>query len=111
MDRLGKWTPILLYGLYYRPDTISDAISSSINQEYPAKEILFVDDCSSDNTISVVRSLIKDTNIKSRIICLSKNMGVAYARNVLIWNCTSDYIAFFDDDDESHPSRLIHKSH
>ena len=95
------------FTLYNCADTISDAISSSINQEYPAKEILFVDDCSSDNTISVVRSLIKDTNIKSRIICLSKNMGVAYARNVLIWNCTSDYIAFFDDDDESHPSRLI----
>ena len=33
-------------------------------------------------------------------------MGVAYARNVLIDNCNTEYIAFFDDDDESHPLRL-----
>ena len=60
------------FTLYNCADTISDAITSSINQEYPAKELLFVDDCSSDNTVSVVRSIIKDTNIKSRIICLIK---------------------------------------
>ena len=94
------------FTLFNCEDTILRAITSCLNQEYPHKEILLVDDCSSDKTLDTVRAFLANTNINSRLICLKKNMGVAYARNVLIDNCNTEYIAFFDDDDESHPIRL-----
>ena len=76
------------FTLYNCQDTIVRAIKSSLTQEYPNKRLLLVDDCSSDNTIDVVRSILSDVNIESRLISLDKNMGVAYARNVLLQNCT-----------------------
>lgn len=95
------------FTLYNCEDTIIRAINSSLRQKYPNKQLLLVDDCSTDNTAKVVKAILRNSNIQTHLISLENNMGVAYARNVLIENCKTDYIAFFDDDDESHPMRLM----
>ena len=94
------------FTLFNCEDTILRAIDSCLNQDYPYKELLFVDDCATDSTVDIVRAFLDNKHLNSRLICLSQNMGVAYARNVLIDKCNTEYIAFFDDDDESHPMRL-----
>lgn len=95
------------FTLFNCEDTILRAINSGISQDYPDKQLLFVDDCSSDKTVEIVRSIMANLSIKSRLIRLDRNMGVAHSRNILIQNCVTDYLAFFDDDDQSHPQRLI----
>ena len=87
-------------------DTIVEAISSAIFQTYKSKFILVVDDCSTDNTYQLIKKTLSCASIPHKIIRLERNMGVAYARNRLLHECMTEYIAFFDDDDVSLPERL-----
>lgn len=74
----------------------------SINRQtlQPDKfEVIFVDDCSSDNTIELVRSTIKD-HISHKIIELKRHRGAPGGpRNIGIENSSFDYIVFYDPDD------------
>ena len=87
-------------------NTIVAALHSAISQTYSVKKILVVDDCSQDDTVNLITKTLSDSNIQHRIIKLHQNMGVGFARNVLLNECDSEFIAFFDDDDTSHPRRL-----
>lgn len=73
-----------------------DSIRSVLAQTHDNIELLIVDDCSNDNTFSLVSSF-KDERIK--IFRNNKNMGAAFSRNLAIANSTGDYIAFLDGDD------------
>lgn len=92
--------------LFNCQSTIEKAIKSCMSQDYPNKLILLVDDCSEDNTVAVAQSVLSNSSIPHKLIRLNANFGVAYARNILIDNCSTEFIAFFDDDDVSLPSRI-----
>ena len=78
---------------------ISETISSIINQTYINWELLITDDCSKDNTISIVKSFQKnDSRIK--LFVLKTNGGAGLARNNSIRNAKGRYIAFCDSDDQ-----------
>lgn len=68
-----------------------------LNQTYPISEIIVVDDCSTDETIEIVK---QHKNI--RILHTNYNSGAQVARNVGIKAANSDWIAFIDSDDEWH---------
>ncbi|MDT2926297.1 glycosyltransferase family 2 protein [Lactococcus lactis] len=93
---------------YNREKTIERAIKSVINQENDLNnkydlEIIIVDDCSSDNTLKVVKSMDNDS---IKIIALESNVGANNARNIGIKYANGDYIAFQDSDDEWIPGKL-----
>ncbi|MBK8163196.1 MAG: glycosyltransferase family 2 protein [Gammaproteobacteria bacterium] len=74
--------------------TIDHAIASALHQSCPPKEIIVVDDGSTDNTVEVVRSW------GEKIQRVSKpNQGSAVARQNGSALSTSDYIAYLDADD------------
>jgi teichuronic acid biosynthesis glycosyltransferase TuaG len=78
---------------------ISETINSIINQTYINWELLITDDCSKDNTISIVESFQKnDSRIK--LFVLKSNGGAGLARNNSIRNAKGRYIAFCDSDDQ-----------
>ncbi len=99
--------PLITVGItcYNAADTIGRAICSAIAQDWPNTEIIIVDDCSSDNSVSVVQEVIKDIP-HARLICHEQNKKPSGARNTIIAHSKGEYIAFFDDDDESLPNRL-----
>lgn len=77
---------------------IQQCVQSVINQTYRVAEIIIVDDCSTDNSVEIVRNLMK--NDKRIILCdLTVNGGVSHARNVGAQIATSEYITFLDSDD------------
>lgn len=82
---------------YNRSDTICYCLASLLAQTFPLGEIIIVDDCSTDNTVEIVKS-ISDPRI--RCIVLEKNSGAQVARNRGIREATGDWIAFQDSDDE-----------
>jgi glycosyltransferase involved in cell wall biosynthesis len=64
-------------------------------------EVIVVDDCSTDETPEVC------ANLKGvRYVRLSKNGGLANARNVGIAQSSAEFIAFLDDDDLRLPNSL-----
>lgn len=88
---------------YNRPEFLSSAITSVLNQTFQDFEIIVVDDGSRNNTPEVVNRL---NNKKIKYIRNEINKGEAGARNTGIMNSDSEYIAFLDDDDEWLPEKL-----
>ena len=81
---------------YNSANTIRRTINSVINQTYKDIEIIIVNDCSTDNSLDVIKS-IKDDRIK--IINHELNKGAGLARRTGLNNITGSYTMFLDSDD------------
>lgn len=77
--------------------TIERAIKSIIDDEN-LKEIICVDDKSSDDTLDILLVLQKRYP-KIKILKNAQNQGAGYSRNIAIKEADSEYIAFLDSDD------------
>jgi len=99
--------PLITVGVtaFNAETTIESAIRSAAGQTWLNFEIVCVDDCSSDNTPQVLADLEKK-HPNMRVYRNDQNGGVAVTRNRIIREAKGEYIAFFDDDDESAPERL-----
>jgi glycosyltransferase involved in cell wall biosynthesis len=84
-------------------ETIKAALESILNQNIPPREIVIVDDCSTDNTNIILDSISELQNI--RIIKNQTNQGQSYSRNLAVEISSCDYAIIFDDDDVSLPER------
>ncbi|MDW1996609.1 glycosyltransferase family 2 protein [Vibrio sp. 299] len=84
-------------------NTIVNSINSILEQEYKKIELIIIDDCSSDDTLSLV-SKIDDPRIT--VIKNENNLGVAETRNKGIKISQGQYIAFLDSDDIWHKDKL-----
>ena len=104
---MSKEDPLITIGItcYNAADTIARAIDSAKVQDWANYEIVIVDDASTDNSIDVIRDLIKGLS-KMRLIVHDENKGPAGARNTILENAIGEFLVFFDDDDESTPDRL-----
>jgi glycosyltransferase involved in cell wall biosynthesis len=77
---------------------IACQLNSIISQTYKDIEIIIVDDCSSDETVPIIRQYQKlHTNI--RLIQNPTNMGVVKAFAKAMSLCNGEYIALSDQDD------------
>ena len=82
---------------YNTADFISESIQSIIAQSYQEWELIIVDDCSTDNTDTVVASFLGDQRIK--YLKNKKNSGAAESRNYALREAKGKWIAFLDSDD------------
>lgn len=84
---------------------IEESIKSIRNQTYQNWELIVVDDCSGDDTVSIVQDLMKKD---SRILLYSNtsNLGAAVSRNIALRNAKGRWIAFLDSDDLWEPIKL-----
>jgi teichuronic acid biosynthesis glycosyltransferase TuaG len=84
---------------------IAETIQSVKNQTYSNWEMIIVDDCSTDKTVSIIEEfLAKDNRI--RFFQLDKNSGAGIAREIALSKAQGDYIAFLDADDLWKPLKL-----
>jgi glycosyltransferase involved in cell wall biosynthesis len=90
---------------YNAEGTIQRALEGALAQTWTAREIVVVDDASTDRSAALLEELV-GTYDEMRLICHESNRGVAEARNTLLANANGTFIAFFDDDDESVPDRV-----
>ena len=84
---------------------ISRTISSVRTQSISDWEMIIVDDCSTDDTVEIVRRFNKE-DPRIKLIELTTNSGAAVARNVAIQASQGRYIAFLDSDDLWKPNKL-----
>ena len=75
--------------VYNCENLIEQCIQSFINQDYEDYEIIAVDDCSTDNSLSVLQSINSDKLI---VIEQKENGGSAVARNVGISKASGEYL-------------------
>lgn len=99
--------PLISIGIlcYNAQDTIQRAINCAITQNWENTEILIVDDHSSDDSYKIIKEYASRYK-QIRYIRHNENKGTAASRNTVLNNFHGEYLAFFDDDDFSVPSRL-----
>lgn len=85
---------------YNRADMVPNAIQSALNQTYPNKEIIVIDDGSNDNTKKIVEAFPGICYI------LQKHNGQATARNNGRNHARGSYISTLDSDDIWEPDFL-----
>ena len=92
---------------YNREGFIRDTLLSAVKQTYPARQIIVVDDGSTDKTGLVVQELAQAYDLSIPIKYIRQdNSGPSAARNTGIRACTGNYIAFLDTDDLWEPDKL-----
>ena len=86
---------------YNRCELLKRAINSVLDQTINVREIIIVDNGSTDNTYEMISSLFPEITY-----IYENRKGVSIARNVGIKNCDSTWIAFLDSDDAWEPQKL-----
>lgn len=86
---------------FNREKTIEKCLKSILAQTLRPKEIICVDDCSTDSTVCLIEKISElNTNVDIKCVKLQTNSGAQVARNYGIMKATCDWIAFIDSDDE-----------
>lgn len=77
---------------------IKASIKSVINQTYQHWELWIIDDASTDTSLEIIESFVKQDQ-RIQLIKFTSNKGPALARNKGIEKCNGAFIAFLDSDD------------
>lgn len=93
--------------LYNKEKFIGRTLESIFDQTFSDYEIIIVNDCSTDQSLSIARQFARD-NVS--IMSHEKNQGLSAARNTGIALAKADFIAFIDSDDLWKP-QFLEKMH
>lgn len=93
----------ILMAVYNRASMLRKSIDALITQTYRNWELIIVDDCSTDASLSILNTY---TDKRIKIYKNKTNRGPYHSLNTAFSYCTGDLIAINDSDDISRPRRL-----
>ena len=87
--------------------TIGRALDSVSQQTWLPREVILVDDGSTDQTLSSLQKIRESMGLSwIKVLELAENRGPSAARNIG-WDAAKEpYVAFLDSDDSWHPSKI-----
>ncbi|MDH5537022.1 MAG: glycosyltransferase [Betaproteobacteria bacterium] len=85
---------------------VGAAVASVLDQTYRDFELIVVDDGSTDGSLSVVLSIVRNFRDPRVRLTSQPNRGLAGARNTGIRGARGRYVAFLDSDDLWEPEKL-----
>jgi len=96
-------TPLvsIIIPCYNQARFLAEAVQSALDQNYPSKEVIVINDGSPDNTREVAAAFGKQI-----VYIEQENRGLSGARNTGIRAARGEYIAFLDSDDLYLPGAL-----
>ena len=97
---------------YNHAEYLEQRMDSLINQTYQEIEILVIDDCSTDNSVEVLRKY--ETHSKVKLIIREKNSGWVAVSNQGVEISSGEFIIFANCDDSCAPEmieRLVELMH
>ena len=93
----------IIIPMYNAEKTLFITLESLLNQTYIDLELIFINDCSKDNSLQLLEDAKTDFENKGmqvKIISHEVNQGVACARNTGLDHATGEYIYYVDADDK-----------
>jgi len=92
----------ILIPAYNSEEWLALTIESALAQTWKKKEIIVVDDGSSDQTLQIAKSF----EARGIRVVAQENQGAAAARNTAFAACQGDYIQWLDADDLLEPDKV-----
>src|SRR5207248_8968504 len=92
----------ILIPAYNAEPWITDTIQSALAQTWMRKEIIIIDDGSTDQTLSIARQFAS----KTVSVIAQRNQGAAAARNKAFALSQGGYIQWLDADDLLSPDKI-----
>ena len=92
----------ILVPIYNVEKFFSRCLESLFSQTYTNIEYVFVNDCTPDNSMTILSDMLQKYPSRAtmvKIINNPENLGIAIVRNTLLENATGEYILFVDSDD------------
>jgi glycosyltransferase involved in cell wall biosynthesis len=88
---------------YERPEFLPGAIKTAVGQTYDDIEVIVIDDGSKERYADKIVSKFSES-----VNCIrhEDNKGLSAARNTGIRNASGEFIAFLDDDDRWHKTKI-----
>lgn len=93
----------IIIPVYNMEKYLRQCLDSVVNQTLQDIEIICIDDCSTDNSLQILKEYASKDN-RIRIIEQKINQGQGVARNEAIKIATGEYIGFVDPDDWIEPN-------
>src|SRR5579885_2801948 len=88
---------------YNHASFLRECLQSALDQDYSDLEVVVVDDCSSDNSLEIARS-IQDPRLQ--VHKNERNLGAYGTQNRALEMATGDYIAILNSDDVWRKGKL-----
>lgn len=85
--------------VYNSLSSINRCVFSLISQTLSSLEVILINDCSTDETLTVLEEWQKQCPDKIRVFTTDRNRGAGGARNLGIEKAQGKYIGFVDSDD------------
>jgi len=101
-------TLMVIMPVHNSENTLASAIQSILDQSYRNLRLVIVDDCSTDDSLSIARSYLDDERVY--VLRNRENLGAYYSRNAgldFIRNQNWGYFTTHDSDDISYPHRYL----
>jgi glycosyltransferase involved in cell wall biosynthesis len=83
---------------FNRARTVAQAVASVLAQDPPPRQVILVDDGSTDRTAAVL-SALEARHATVRAVLLPRNVGASGARNAGLALARAEWVAFLDSDD------------
>lgn len=94
----------IIVPVYNVSQYITKCLDSIYVQTYNNIELIFVDDCGSDDSMTIVNDyLASHASIEAHIISHQKNRGLSAGRNSGMEKASGEYVYFLDSDDYITP--------
>ena len=88
----------IIVPVYNASKFLNDTINTVLNQTYENWELIFVDDCSVDNSIDIISESMKNDK-RIKLIKNNINKGPALSRNIGVEKAIGSFLCFLDADD------------
>lgn len=88
---------------YNHAPFLKACLESVLSQDYPDLEVVLVDDCSTDDSVKIART-IQDPRVQVHVN--KTNLGAYATQNRALDHTSGDYIAVMNSDDRWRPGKL-----
>ena len=106
---MNKYVATIIVPVYNVENFIEKCATTLFEQDCENIEYIFVNDCTPDNSIEILKSVIKkfpDRKNDIKIINKKINEGLGQARKTGIENATGEYLIHIDSDDWVEPDMI-----
>lgn len=97
---------------YNNSKWVEKNLNSVIHQDYKYWRVVYIDDCSNDNTLDLVNNIVTKNNLENKFIVIKneKNYKQAYSRYIAFKQCLDNEICcLLDGDDWLYDNTVLSK--